>query len=216
MLNAGLVTWGTALVVMAAALWSGWRPLRQLHHRRRREKLISQYGLQRLDNLMLEDGMGGQRVLEHLLLRPDGLLLLLPRHCEGALFGGDHIDSWTQMVGGRSYHFVNPQHQLDELLSVLRYQLPGIPVEGRILFSGDCRFPKGRPGRLLLLDELAAEGSVEQAVVPVLDQAWEKLRSQPRAEASEEEPAYRVSAPRLWFSAFATLAVAAWLGWRLL
>jgi hypothetical protein len=171
----------------------------------------------RLDNVVLEDGMGGHKVLEHILLTPQGLRVLLPRHCDGALFGGDKIDSWTQMVGGKSFHFDNPLHQLEELLATLRYHLPGIPVEGRVLFSGGCRFPKGRPGRILLLNELGGQGGrIDQAVVPVLDEAWQLLQRQPRAEGVVVDPAMAVSFPRLWLAALLTLAALGWLGWRLL
>jgi hypothetical protein len=120
------------------------------------------------------------------------------------------------MTGGKSYHFENPHHQLDDLLATLRYQLPGIAVDGRVLLSGDCRFPKGRPGRLLLLEEMAGQGKrIDQAVVPVLDQAWQKLLAQPTAAASEDDPAYAVSYGRLWSALLLILMACSWLGWHL-
>ena len=211
-----VTTWGIALLLLLLALLLGWRSLRVLWQCRRRNRLISAYGLARLNNVVLEDGIGGHKVLEHILLTPDGLLVLLPRHCEGALFGGDNIDSWTQMIGGKSFQFENPLHQLEELLATLRYHLKGIPLEGRVLLSGNCLFPKGRPGRLLLLDEMVREEArVEQAVVPVLQDAWEQLRQQPSAEPVFDDPAYTVSPSRLWLSALMLLLSIAWLGWRL-
>ena len=150
-------TESVALCLRLLALLLGGQPLRRLLLARRRQTLISGYGVARLDNVVLEDGIGGHTVLEHVLLTPGGLLVLLPRHCDGALFGGDKIGSWTQMVGSKSFHFHNPLHQLEELLASLRYLLPGIPVEGRVLFSGNCRFPKGRPGRLLLIEEMSGQ-----------------------------------------------------------
>jgi hypothetical protein len=211
------MTTGVALLLLFLALFVSWRPVRLLWRARRRQRLITGYGVARLDNVVLEDGMGGHKVLEHILLTPQGLRVLLPRHCDGALFGGDKIDSWTQMVGGKSFHFDNPLHQLEELLATLRYHLPGIPVEGRVLFSGGCRFPKGRPGRILLLNELGGQGGrIDQAVVPVLDEAWQLLQRQPRAEGVAVDPATAVSLPRLWLAALLTLAALGWLGWRLL
>jgi len=211
-----MITWGVPPVLLLLSMLLAWRPLRRRSQARRRQKLISACGVARLDNVILEDGMGGSKVLEHLLLTPQGLLVLLPRHCDGALFGGDKIDSWTLMAGGKSFHFDNPLHQLEELLATLRYLLPGIPVEGRVLFSGSCRFPKGRPGRILLLDEMAAQGErIDQAVLPVLDEAWQTLQSQPKTEPSAVAPAYAVSAPRLWLSALLLLSAIGWLFWRL-
>jgi hypothetical protein len=195
----------------------GWLPLQRWRQARRQQQLISGYGVARLDNVILEDGIGGHKVLEHILLTPQGLLVLLPRHCNGALFGGEKINSWTQMVEGKSFHFANPLHQLQDLLATVHYHLPGIPVEGRVLFNGSCRFPKGRPGRILLLEELAGQGGrVDQAVVPVLDEAWQMLQRQPRAERTEDEPATAVSTPRLWLAGLLALSAAGWLGWRLL
>ncbi|MCW8918665.1 MAG: hypothetical protein OQL08_07600 [Gammaproteobacteria bacterium] len=209
-------TWGVALLLLLLALLLVWQPSRLWWRARRRQRLISGYGMARLDNVILEDGMGGHKVLEHILLTPQGLRVLLPRHCEGALFAGEKIDSWTQMTQGQSFHFANPLHQLEELLATLRYHLPGIPVAGEVLFSGGCRFPKGRPGRVRLLDELGEEqGRIEQAVVPVLEEAWQQLQRQPRAAPVVDATAAVVSRPRLWLAALSGLAALGWLGWRL-
>ncbi len=210
-----MITWSVALLLCLLVLWSGWQPVQRLLMARRRQKLISGYGVARLDNVVLDDGIGGHKVLEHILLTPNGLLVLLPRHCDGALFGGDKIDNWTQMVGSKSFHFGNPLHQLEELLAVLRYHLPGIPVEGRVLFSGHCRFPKGRPERLLLLEEMSGqEGRVDQAVVPVLEQAWQSLLRLPRAEATATGMDDSISKPRLWSALLLMALATAWLVWR--
>ena len=212
-----VITWSVAIPLLLLALFIGWRPLGQLRQKLRSQRLISGYGIARLDNVILDDGMGGQKVVEHILLTPEGLLLLLPRHCDGALFGSEKIDNWTQMPGsGKSFHFENPLHQLEDLLATLRYHLPGIPLQGRVLFSGRCRFPKGRPERLLLIDELAGqEGRVDQAVLPVIEEAWQKLQSQPRAEQSTDDSVYTVSYLRLWSAALLALGSVAWVAWRL-
>lgn len=199
------------------AIFAGWRPLRDLLRRWRRQRLISGYGISRLDNVILEDGIGGHVVVEHLLLTSGGLMVLLPRHCDGDLFGAEKIDRWTQMAGGRSFHFENPLHQLEELLASLRFHLPGIPVEGRVLFSGRCRFPKGRPERLLLVEELAGqERRVDQAVVPVLDEAWGKMKEQPRAEQRGEAGSRILPALRLTLSTGLMASAVGWLIWRLM
>lgn len=208
-----VVTWSVALLPLFIALLLVWRPLRCLLQLRRRQKLISGYGVERLDNVILEDGIGGHQVLEHVLLAANGIRVLLPRQCSGALFGSDNIDRWTQMVGGKSFHFENPMHQLDELLAALRYQLPGIPVDGWLLLSGECTFPKGRPSRILLLEEIDTQDrAVDQAVLPVLDEAWQKLKQQPRAEAGAPlDPSLTVSPARWWFSSLLLLAALGWL-----
>lgn len=206
-----VMTWSVALLPLVVALLLSWRPLRCFFRLRRRQKLISSYGEERLDNVILEDGIGGHQVLEHVLLAANGIRVLLPRQCSGALFGGDKIDRWTQMTGGKSFHFENPMHQLDELLAALRYHLPGIPVEGWLLLSGECSFPKGRPSRIMLLEELdRQERGIGQAVLPVLDDAWQKLKQQPRAEAGNPDPSLTVSRSRWLLSA---LLLSAALGW---
>jgi hypothetical protein len=211
-----VITWSVVLLPLVLALWSGVQPVHRLWLARRRQRLISSYGVARLDNVVLEDGIGGHKVLEHIFLTPDGLRVLLPRNCDGALFGGDAIDNWTQMIGGKGFHFDNPLHQLEEMLAALRYHLPGIPMEGQVLFSGGCSFPKGRPGRILLISELAGQGErIDQAIVPVLDEAWQKLQAQPRAETTVEDPANAVSTSRLWLAGLLLLVAIAWLGWRL-
>ena len=215
-LHETLNAWSGAALLLLLALLLAWRPVRLLRQARRHQRLISGCGVARLDNVILEDGLGGHKVLEHLLLTPQGLLVLLPRNCEGALFGGEKIESWTQMVRGKSYHFENPLHQVDELLNTLRYHLPGIPIEGRVLFCGSCRFPKGRPGRILLLEEMnGTVGRVEQAVVPVLEEAWQQLQRQPRAAAVAANPLSLLLRSSLWLALSLLLMATAWLVWRL-
>lgn len=215
-MSESVITWGVGLTLLLLAMLLSWRSLRISWQCWRRQRLISGYGLARLDNVVLEDGIGGHKVVEHILLTPDGLLLLLPRHCEGALFGSDNIDSWTQMIGGKSFQFENPLHQLEELLATVRFHFKGIPLDGRVLLSGACLFPKGRPGRLLLLDEMVREERiVEQAVVPVLQDVWATLQQQSTAEPVFDDPAYTVSSSRLWLSLLVGLLSVAWLGWRL-
>lgn len=216
-MTASVISWGVTSLFLLLAVLLGTGPLRRLWLARRRQRLISAYGLARLDNVILEDGIDGHKVLDHILLTPDGLLVLLPRHCDGDLFGGEKIDSWTQMVGGKSYHFENPLYQLEELLATLRYNLPGLPLQGRVLLSGECRFPKGRPENILLLEELGDnDRALSQAVVPVLEQAWQQLQEKPQAEAAEEEGNHAVSRPRLWLAALSLLLGGAWLWWRLM
>lgn len=206
-----------ALLLLVVAVMVGHRSLRLLLLARRSQRLISAYGLERLDNVILEDGMGGHCVLEHLLLTPEGIVALIPRHCDGALFGASQIDRWTQMIAGKSFHFPNPLLQLEEVMATLRYQLPGIPVEGYILYSGNCRFPKGRPEHILLLNELGQKDKrIDQAVVPVLDEAWRKLQAQPTAEAPPAAPEHTPSRFRLSLSLLLMLGACVWLGWRLL
>lgn len=211
------ITLLVALVLLFVAVVVGRRSLRLLLLARRSQRLISAYGLERLDNVILEDGMGGHSVLDHLLLTPEGIVVLVPRHCDGALFGASQIDRWTQMIGGKSFHFPNPLLQLEEVMATLRYQLPGIPLEGYILYSGNCRFPKGRPEHLLLLNELGQRDKrIDQAIVPVLDEAWRKLQAQPTAEAPPAAPEHSPSMLRLLMSLLLLLCAFAWLGWRLM
>jgi hypothetical protein len=186
------------------------------------ERCIASTGVAQMRNVLLDDGMGGMAFFEWLLLTPRDIRILITSRREGIIFAGERMDSWAQVVGKRTIRFANPLHGLDALLTSLRYHLPKLAIEGHILFIGDCSFPKGRPDSVLTLQDLAGgeTTSSEQAVQPVLEQAWEKLGSLAR-EVNPATEGYllpiRENPPYVRWSAIALLLVASagWLFWRL-
>lgn len=221
-MNAAVITWGIAAILWLAALVLLWPMLRRWNSRRRMERCIASTGVEQMRNVLLEDGMGGMAFFEWLLLTPREIRIIITSGRDGIIFAGDRMDTWAQVVGKRTIRFANPLHSLDALITGLRYHLPKLTIAGHILFIGDCSFPKGRPSSVLTLEDLASEqsDSTEQAVQPVLEQAWEKLKGIAREvdPATEgyllpvrERPSYL-----RWVGIVALLATSVgWLVWRL-
>lgn len=213
-----VITWLPALLACLLALFLAYPAFTRLRARRRERGLIRNYGVAQLSEVLLDDGMGGKILFDHLLLTPQGIMALLRQPCQGAIFAGERMDQWAQVVGKRTYRFTNPLHALDEQLATLRYHLPGLPLEGRILFCGACEFPKGRPDRLLLLVEMdSPDRGVSPAVQPVLEQGWKLL--QERAEQAPpglSREAGQGDGMRLTIAGGLFLLGGGWLLWRLL
>lgn len=216
-----LITWGVVTLLAVIALLLAWPMLKRRLARRAMERTIASSGFGRLRNVLLDDGMGGQSYYEWLLLTPSSIRVLATSGRSGIIFAGERLETWAQVLGKRTIRFDNPLYSLEESLSTLRYHLPKLPVEGRVLFIGDCSFPKGRPDKVLTPGELDNRGRepAAEAVQPVIQQAWEKLQESVRQvdPATEgyllpvrEPPAYG----RWLMIVLLLLAAGAWLFWR--
>lgn len=218
-----LITWGVAALFGVIALLLAWPMIRRWRNRRTMERTIAASGVGKLRNVLLDDGMGGQSFFEWLLLTPNSIRVLATSNRNGIIFAGQRLDTWAQVLGKRTIRFDNPLYSLEESLSTLRYQLPKLPIEGQILFVADCSFPKGRPDQVLMTNELAdtQNGQSQQAVQPVVQQAWEKLQGMVRKVDPVSEgyllPVRETPAYGRWLLIVLTLlAGSAWLLWRYL
>jgi hypothetical protein len=217
-----LITWGGTALLLPLALWLAWPMLGRWRRRRRLERCIASAGVERMRNVLLDDGMGGMTFYEWILLTPREIRVFMTSGRSGIIFAGERMDSWAQVLGKRTIRFANPLYSLEGLLATLRFHLPKLAIEGNILFIGDCTFPKGRPDSVLTLRDLSEENADtnQQAVQPVLEQAWAKIKERARNvdPASEgyllplgEPPAYG-----RWLGiVLLVLAGSGWLYWRL-
>ncbi|MDZ7662200.1 nuclease-related domain-containing protein [Thiohalophilus sp.] len=178
--NELLIVWGIAVALLLAGLFLIWPTLCSGLRDRRLQKKIRAVGADVLHQVVISDGLDGAMYLENLLLTPDGLLVLPVHRYQGVVFAADGIDNWTQVLGNRTYKFPNPLPQLQsEVLAVKNYATQ-TPVEGRVVFIPGVGFPKGRPDKLLSMDELdtLAEQNRTREVPPAYWQSWESLKRQ--------------------------------------
>jgi hypothetical protein len=128
---------------------------RVLHWRaeRRIRKIIRRLGANRMENICLPDGTGGEVIIENLLLAPDALVIVGVMRFDGLIFGARLTDQWTQVLGRRSYKFDNPDHYLQRQINAIHQVLPDLPVKGWHLFA-NAKFPKDKPDSVLLLSDL--------------------------------------------------------------
>ena len=140
---------------------------------------LNRLGLKRLSNFSCPDGLGDHFVIDRLLMRPDGISVIVFKQYPGIIFCADNIDEWSQILEGKSYKFKNPLVDLEYQVNAVSACIPGVPVNGYLFFDHQALFPKGHPERVIQLDSIpqslkrdkhaSAETSVESA--------WEKLRS---------------------------------------
>lgn len=221
-LSSLFVTWGVVALALLLVLWLAWPLLRRWRNRRRMERCIAANGIEQLRDVLLEDGMGGMVFYEWLLLTPREIRVLVTSRREGIIFAGERMDNWAQVVGKRTTHFANPLRALESMLASLRYHLPGLSVEGHVLFIGECSFPKGRPESVLTLEDLASAEAVsgEQAVQPVLEEGWSRIKAAARKVDPAVEGYLLPVTPAPAYGRWALIvlllgATAGWLYWRL-
>lgn len=147
--------WVGPVLLCLLALWvlaPVWRRRRQARRERRSiERLASAC----VRDAVLPNGMDGMTQVDYLLLTPNGIVVADVKRYQGYLFGGEHIEQWTQIIDNRSYKFPNPLFKNEMDVMAVRERAAGVPVSGWVIFAGEGSFPKGRPERVALLETLA-------------------------------------------------------------
>ena len=116
--------------------------------------LIKEISIESLSDIVLLDDMDGEIHIEHLLLTIRGLVILDVKTSAGTVFGGNQMDEWTILTGQERISIQNPQEALYNRITALRLLVRDIPILGHILFIQGADFSRGRPGDVILPEEL--------------------------------------------------------------
>lgn len=156
--------------------------LRGLLGERAVARVLKRHSAQVANDLILPDGRGGLTQIDHLALTSSAILVIETKHYSGLILGRQHEPQWTQMLGRRRYAFQNPLRQNHGHIKTVQALIPHLPVEGRVVFVGGARFPKGRPPGVddLAALERALAGLGRQTIPLALQQAWNDLIAQAR------------------------------------
>ena len=164
------------LVLIVAGFWLWWR-------RRRRstvETTLAAIAVERLRDVFIPDGMGGEIHIEHLLLTVRGILVVNVKPYVGVIFASDRMDQWTAIgPKGRSV-FPNPLSALYDRIAAVRQLVRDIEVTGFVVFPALADFSKGRPDDVRLPADLLADfGQADEAdpsrVTGAFAPHWEKI-----------------------------------------
>ena len=139
---------------------------------------LKHLGLEQISNIQVPDGLDHHFIIDRLLLRHDGITLLVYKKFSGKIFCADHIDEWTQMLGQKSYLFKNPLFELENQIKAISAQLPDINIDGFIFFDHTTQFPKGHPDRVMhprLIPEKLQRNNRHQVEPKVMD-GWRKMQ----------------------------------------
>ena len=180
-----------AAIAVAALLYLRWRkrgpPLAQALH---------SVAIERLHNVLVPDGMGGQIQIEHLLLTANGLVVVDVKAFEGTIFASDRMEEWTVIGREGRFTFPNPQSTLYDRVAALRQLVRDVPVVGHVLFAPGADFSKGRPRDVVLPAELIERyRKPERADVERLMDAfaphWDQVKSATKPAGSGARQTFR-------------------------
>src|SRR5688572_6759223 len=145
---AGAVAAG--VVVLALLVWLIWR-------RRGGPELaraLEAVAIERLQNVLVPDGMGGHIQVEHLLLTGQGFVVIDAKSFAGTIFASERMAEWTVIGKQGRFTFPNPLGTLYDRVAALKQLVRDVPVAGYVLFGGGADFTKGRPRDVLSAAEL--------------------------------------------------------------
>jgi len=159
----------------------------------RRVERVTSGAADYLRNVLVPDGNGSVYHLDFVLLTSRGVVIIDMRDIMGNVFGGDQMTDWTLIEGARRTTFANPQSGLYDRIASVKAIAQDTPVEGRIVFTRQAKFPKGLPRFTVMLDSVAAEfprlGAAElEIAVAKYRPGWERLK-----EAAKPSPHFRAS-----------------------
>ncbi|HEU4623325.1 MAG TPA: nuclease-related domain-containing protein [Steroidobacteraceae bacterium] len=174
-------TWGlvAAAIVLGWALSFVWRWFRVRRAHKALVAAVCSVGSDNLVDVLVPDGMGGNFHVDFLLLTSLGILVIDLRDVHGNIFGGDQMSEWTVMNGATRTTFTNPQSGLYDRIAAVKAVAGEVPVEGRVVFTRNGKFPKGLPKWTLMLDSLRSEfPPVERfsSTVERFEEAWQALK----------------------------------------
>jgi len=170
-----------AALVLLLGVFLGYRRWRRLKAGRERIRTIESIGYDMIRDVLLPDGNDGHIHIDFLLLTASGFLVLDLRDVPGVIFGGEQMDEWAVMNGSVRSTFQNPLGPLYDRLAVVRQLAGKAPVEGRIVFTAQGSFPRGRPRRVVFLDSLSDEFPVvdrseDPSPAAAWSEEWARLR----------------------------------------
>lgn len=167
----------SALIVLGIAILVWWR-------RRNRSSIREALGaiaVERLEDVLVPDGMGGEIHVEHLILTVRGILVIDVKRYEGIIFASDRMDQWTVIGPNGRSTFQNPLGTLYDRVAAVSQLVRDVDVAGCVVFPAQADFSKGRPSNVRLPgDLLEAYARTDAETTARLAEAfaphWEKIR----------------------------------------
>lgn len=173
------------IIAVLAAVGAGafyiWRWEQRRRMRQARSFAVTSCGFDHMRDVLVPDGQGSALHVDFLLLTARGVIVIDLRDIAGNIFGGDQMSAWTVMHRAQRFTFDNPQTGLYDRIAAVKAISQGLPVDGRIVFTGRGRFPKGLPRHVIMLDSLPSEFPVSdrEAMRKLLERwmpAWSAIR----------------------------------------
>ena len=209
---------GVPLLLVIIAIVIQWPVIKYRSSEYCLMRTIKRYGKETMHDVMLPDSLGGATYIEHIALTANAIVVIYLKRYRGVIFAGEHIDDWTQVINNHSYRFPNPLQKLEMDIMAIKNLVTDANIEGKVVFTRDSEFPKGRPDSVALITELQKSEKAYSAeeVNPLLYTAWKRLQEQTEPCSKEFVQTMRETtsvAGHGWLAAILILAAIAWLLW---
>lgn len=165
------------LLVLGLLTYMGRRKINSAWLNLKTRYLLNHLGLEEISNFKFPDGLGNFFTVDRLILRQDGISLLVFKQYPGSIFCAEDIDEWTQMLEGKSYRFQNPLIDLDFQIKAISSFVPDVPVDGFLFFDHQASFPKGCPERVISFGKMPRSLKRDKKIQTQTSvmSAWKKL-----------------------------------------
>ena len=217
------ITWGGFLIFLMIALNFSFPAMSQKWKEWRMVRCINKASQEVMHDVFLPDGLGGVHYFPFIILTRQAIVFFKTMQFRGIIFAADTIDFWTQVVGKRSYKFHNPMPGLEAEIASIRAVDKKVDIEGRVVFTSDSHFTKGRPEAVMLETEIKPflEDKMQGEISTQLSKAWGLLKAIAEEGHGEKQDKLLMATPgvlstfryrMVWF--FSCLSIA-WLLMRL-
>jgi hypothetical protein len=143
-----------ASAVFIMILIINWRKFRHHWFEWSTRRCLNRIGIKQMKNFVCFDGLDGSFKIDRLVMLHDSILLIAFKPYSGNIYCADGIPEWTQVVGQKSFKFVNPLFELENQVTAIKNIIPSVLVRGVLFFDHSARFPKGHPDQVLNPDNI--------------------------------------------------------------
>jgi hypothetical protein len=166
-------------IAVVAGIYIASPLLQGLYQRWQIRGRIRRLGDEVIEGARIPDGMGRALCIDYLVRNQAGVTVVAVRRYPGVIFAAENMELWVQVLKNGSHKFPNPLPELRMQVAAVKALVPDVPVTGVLLFAQGSRFPKGKPGEVLTLDELPPTACPQATgAMPGVEQGWERLRIQ--------------------------------------
>lgn len=165
------------IVIFATILYLNRKKIRSSWQHLKTRYCLNRLGLKQVSDFQFPDGLGHYFTVDRLIMRDNGITLLIYKSYPGNIYCADQIDDWTQMLGQKSYRFKNPLFELDSQINTISAYVADVPVNGYLFFDHLANFPKGHPDRVINYQEIPEQLliSSKKNAGKSVKAAWKKL-----------------------------------------
>lgn len=216
------LTWGVSALLLLLIVGLHFGRIKEFLDETFMLRSLRNLGRESLHGVLLADGIDGEIYLEHLILTPASILAIRVKRYQGVIFAADNIEFWTQVTGNKSYKFENPLRQLENDLQVIKMHAGDVKVECKALFVKGSRFPKGKPDKIISIEELnlLKRDFKAEEIPAALYTAWKRLAETARKDTLNYDSGVLIEkqnsrSSRLLPTLLLSVGLLFWLGWRL-